>query len=137
MDLVSHYRNRYALLALPLYGGIGSAEYATAVQPAPIKTRKAIISTNIAEQENLLEGIVYVVDAGFVKINVYNSNSNINQLISVPISSLSAERRSHVCGFSRPGKCFHLYTEKDLLMSGNLNLPEVQRFVYGIFNFFD
>ncbi len=81
----------------------------------------------MAEQENFLEGIVYVIDAGFVKINVYNSNLNMSQLITVPISSLSAERRSQVSGLSRPGKCFHLYTEKDLLMSNNMNLPEIQR----------
>jgi ATP-dependent RNA helicase DDX35 len=37
-------------------------------EPTPNDTRKVIVSTNIAEASVTLEGIVYVIDCGFVKV---------------------------------------------------------------------
>jgi HrpA-like RNA helicase len=116
-----------ALLVLPLYGGIGSPEYSNAIQPAPVKTRKVIVSTNMAEQEGLIDGIVFVVDAGFVKINVFNPLTATEHLIRVPISKKNSEARSRICGFTRPGKCYHLYTAQDLESLENLAIPAIQR----------
>lgn len=121
-----------ALLALPLYGGIGSPEYASVIQAAPVKTRKVIVSTNVAEQEGLLDGIVFVVDAGFVKINVFNPLSAMDHLVRVPISKKFSEARSRICGMRRPGKCFHLYTAQELETFENLAIPAIQRQVFTI-----
>lgn len=57
-----------ALMPLPLYAGLTVEEQLRIFQPTPRYTRKVIVSTNIAEASVTLEGIVYVIDCGFVKV---------------------------------------------------------------------
>ena len=47
-----------------------------------------VIATNIAETSLTISGIYYVVDPGFVKQNVYNSKTGMDQLIVTPISQV-------------------------------------------------
>ena len=47
-----------------------------------------VIATNIAETSLTIDGIYYVVDPGFVKQNVYNSKTGMDQLIVTPISQV-------------------------------------------------
>lgn len=49
---------------------------------------QVIIATNIAETSLTIDGIYYVVDPGFVKQNVYNSKTGMDQLIVTPISQV-------------------------------------------------
>ncbi len=39
---------------------------------APPGVRKCIVSTNIAETSLTVDGIIYVIDTGYVKMKVYN-----------------------------------------------------------------
>ncbi|KAG1733870.1 P-loop containing nucleoside triphosphate hydrolase protein [Suillus paluster] len=74
--------------------------------------RKVVVSTNIAETSLTIDGIVYVVDPGFSKQNVYNPRIRVDILLVSPISKASAQQRASRAGRTRPGKCFRLYTEK-------------------------
>ena len=56
--------------------------------------RKVVIATNIAETSLTIDGIFYVVDPGFVKQNVYNSKTGIDQLVVTPISQAQAKQRT-------------------------------------------
>lgn len=56
-----------AILPLPLYAALPPNEQIRVFEPAPKYTRKVVISTNIAETSVTVDGIVYVVDAGYVK----------------------------------------------------------------------
>ena len=49
---------------------------------------QVVIATNIAETSLTINGIYYVVDPGFVKQNVYNSKTGMDQLIVTPISQV-------------------------------------------------
>ena len=49
---------------------------------------QVVIATNIAETSLTIDGIYYVVDPGFVKQNVYNSKTGMDQLIVTPISQV-------------------------------------------------
>ena len=40
-------------------------------EPAPRATRKVVVATNIAEASITIDGIVFVVDAGFVKVGCH------------------------------------------------------------------
>jgi ATP-dependent RNA helicase DDX35 len=57
-----------AIRPLPLHAGLSTDQQLTVFEPAPPKTRKVIVSTNIAEASVTIEGIKYVVDSGLVKV---------------------------------------------------------------------
>jgi ATP-dependent RNA helicase DHX8/PRP22 len=97
-------------------------------EPAPPGARKVVIGTNIAETSITIDGIFYVVDPGFVKQNVYNPKTGMDQLMVVPSSQAAAKQRAGRAGRTGPGKCYRLYTE-DAYKSEMLpnTVPEIQR----------
>ena len=96
-------------------------------EPAANNTRKVILSTNIAEASVTIDGIVYVIDTGFVKLRAYNPSSGIETLTPVPISKASAIQRAGRAGRTKPGKCFRLYTEASYHALAQTTVPEIQR----------
>lgn len=98
------------LQVLPMYGTLPNVDQLKVFFSAPRGTRKAIIATNIAETSVTIPGIVYVIDCGFVKMKWFDSNSNTDSLIVVPISKAQAEQRAGRAGRMRKGKVFRLYT---------------------------
>lgn len=115
------------LLPLPMYAGLTVEQQLYAFEPAPENTRKVILSTNIAEASVTIEGIVYVVDTGFVKLRTYNPLTGIETLTATPISKASAAQRAGRAGRTRPGKCFRLYTEEAFDLLPEVTVPELQR----------
>ena len=57
-----------------------------------------------------IDGIAFVIDAGFCKQNSYNARTGMESLVVVPISKASANQRAGRAGRVGPGKCFRLYT---------------------------
>ncbi|KAG9047075.1 DEAH-box ATP-dependent RNA helicase prp43 [Tulasnella sp. UAMH 9824] len=123
------------LTCVPLYASLPPREQQKIFQPAPgPKTpdgppgRKCVVSTNIAETSLTIDGIVYVVDPGFVKSKVYNPRIRVESLLVAPISKASALQRAGRAGRTRPGKCFRLYTEKDFMKElEEQTYPEILR----------
>ncbi|MED6168575.1 hypothetical protein PIB30_012844 [Stylosanthes scabra] len=104
---------------VPLYSTLPPAMQQKIFEPPPppLKAggppgRKIIVSTNIAETSLTIDGIVYVIDPGFSKQQVYNPRVRVESLLVSPISKASAHQRSGRAGRTQPGKCFRLYTEK-------------------------
>ncbi|KAI8064827.1 uncharacterized protein B0P05DRAFT_229953 [Gilbertella persicaria] len=60
-------KNSLSVMPLPLYAGLTVEEQLQVFEPTPKYTRKVIVSTNIAEASVTLDGVVYVIDTGFVK----------------------------------------------------------------------
>jgi pre-mRNA-splicing factor ATP-dependent RNA helicase DHX38/PRP16 len=56
------------LLILPIYSQLPSDLQAKIFERAPEGTRKAIVSTNIAETSLTVDGILYVIDTGYSKL---------------------------------------------------------------------
>jgi ATP-dependent RNA helicase DDX35 len=115
------------LQALPLYAGLPTDQQMYIFQPAAENTRKVIVSTNIAEASVTIDGVVYVIDCGFVKLRTYDSNLGIERLNVVPVSRASATQRAGRAGRTRPGKCFRLYTESAFDNLPETTFPEIQR----------
>ncbi|OSX62873.1 hypothetical protein POSPLADRAFT_1180963 [Postia placenta MAD-698-R-SB12] len=110
------------LVCIPLYSSLPPQQQQRIFDPAPSPRtpdgppgRKVVVSTNIAETSLTIDGIVYVVDPGFSKQNVYNPRIRVESLLVSPISKASAQQRAGRAGRTRPGKCFRLYTEKDFM----------------------
>ena len=116
-----------SLLPLPLYAGLSTEQQMYVFEEAPINHRKVIFSTNIAEASVTINGIVYVIDTGFVKLRAYNPRSGIETLTATPVSKAAAAQRAGRSGRTKPGKCFRLYTEEAYQGLPDANVPEIQR----------
>lgn len=116
------------LIICPIYANLPTDLQAKIFEQTPPKARKVVLATNIAETSLTIDGIVYVIDPGFVKENNYKARSGMESLEVVPISKASANQRAGRAGRVGPGKCFRLYTkwnfQNDLSDSST---PEIQR----------
>lgn len=116
------------LLILPVYSALPSEIQSKIFEPTPEGSRKVIFATNIAETSITIDGIYYVVDPGFAKINTYNPKTGMEQLIICPISQAQANQRKGRAGRTGPGKCYRLYTESAFYNEMLPNsVPEIQR----------
>ena len=116
------------LLILPIYSTLPADLQAKIFDSAPEGSRKVIVSTNIAETSLTVDGILYVIDTGYVKMKVYNPKMGMDALQVVPVSQAGAGQRSGRAGRTGPGTCYRLYTEsafrQELLP---MTVPEIQR----------
>ncbi|TLD39738.1 ATP dependent RNA helicase [Venturia nashicola] len=116
-----------SIQALPMYAGLPNDQQMYVFEPASENTRKVIASTNIAEASITIEGIVYVIDCGYVKLRAYNPITGIEMLTATPISKASATQRAGRAGRTKPGKCYRLYTETAFQSLEDATVPEIQR----------
>ncbi|KAL3422523.1 helicase associated domain-containing protein [Phlyctema vagabunda] len=116
-----------ALMPLPLYAGLSTEQQMYIFEPAPENTRKVIFATNIAEASITIDGIIYVIDSGFVKLRAYNPMTGIETLTATSVSKASATQRAGRAGRTKPGKCFRLYTEASFGSLAEATVPEIQR----------
>lgn len=116
------------LIVLPVYSALPSEMQSRIFEPAPPGSRKVVIATNIAETSITIDGIYYVVDPGFVKINAYDPKLGMDSLVISPISQAQANQRAGRAGRTGPGKCYRLYTEQAYQTEMLPNtIPEIQR----------
>lgn len=116
---------RLDCMILPLYGALALSDQEKVFTPAQPGTRKIIFSTNIAETSITVEGVVYVVDCGYQKQNLYNPEARVEYLMPAVISKASAEQRRGRAGRTQPGKCFRLMTEEDYKAFPAQSYPEM------------
>ena len=116
-----------SLIVYPLYGGLPHREQLRALDPPPVRTRKAILSTNIAETSLTIDGIQFVVDSGFTKVNVFSEKLNMDQLTVTPVSRASADQRAGRSGRTQLGVCFRLYPEAEYEKLRKHDAPDIQR----------
>ncbi|QSL64806.1 hypothetical protein MERGE_002108 [Pneumocystis wakefieldiae] len=98
------------MIIAPIYANLPSELQSKIFDPTPEGARKVVLATNIAETSITIDGIVYVIDPGFVKENIYNPRTGMESLVVTPCSRASANQRSGRAGRVGPGKCFRLYT---------------------------
>ncbi|KAJ7730673.1 P-loop containing nucleoside triphosphate hydrolase protein [Mycena maculata] len=97
-------------------------------EPTPEGARKVILATNIAETSITIDGVVFVIDPGFVKQNSYNPRTGMSSLVIVPCSRASADQRAGRAGRVGPGKAFRLYTKWAFANELEATtVPEIQR----------
>lgn len=116
------------MIICPIYANLPTDLQAKIFEPTPPNARKVVLATNIAETSLTIDGIVYVIDPGFVKENQFNARTGMESLVVVPCSRASAGQRAGRAGRVGPGKCFRLYTSqayKNELESNTT--PEIQR----------
>jgi pre-mRNA-splicing factor ATP-dependent RNA helicase DHX16 len=116
------------MIICPIYANLPSELQTKIFEPTPPGARKVVLATNIAETSLTIDGIVYVIDPGFVKENVYNPRTGMESLVVTPCSRASAGQRAGRAGRVGPGKCFRLYTKWAYYNELEENTtPEIQR----------
>ncbi|XP_020683383.1 probable pre-mRNA-splicing factor ATP-dependent RNA helicase DEAH4 [Dendrobium catenatum] len=115
-------------LVLPLHGSLPPEMQVRVFSPAPQNCRRIIVATNIAETSLTVDGIVYVIDTGYVKQRQYNPSTGMYSLDVVQISRVQADQRAGRAGRTCPGKCYRLYPSsvyyEEFL---DATVPEIQR----------
>ena len=110
-----------------LYGGLAHRRQALAFAPPPRGMRKVVVATNIAETSITLPGIVYVIDAMFVRLPHTSPRTGHDTLVVQPVSKASANQRRGRAGRMRPGVCLRLCTEQAFRALQRATTPELQR----------
>ncbi|KAJ3499894.1 hypothetical protein NLJ89_g10030 [Agrocybe chaxingu] len=116
------------LAVLPIYSQMPADLQAKIFDATSDGRRKVIVATNIAETSLTVDGILYVVDAGYSKLKVYNPKVGMDALQITPISQANANQRSGRAGRTGSGFCYRLYTEmayRNELFENTI--PEIQR----------
>ncbi|KAI1107888.1 P-loop containing nucleoside triphosphate hydrolase protein [Jackrogersella minutella] len=116
------------LSILPIYSQMPADLQAKIFDRAAPGVRKCIVATNIAETSLTVDGIMYVVDAGYSKLKVYNPRMGMDTLQITPISQANGGQRAGRAGRTGPGKAYRLYTEKAYKNELYIQtIPEIQR----------
>ncbi|KAF9073957.1 P-loop containing nucleoside triphosphate hydrolase protein [Rhodocollybia butyracea] len=116
------------LSILPIYSQMPADLQAKIFDATSDGRRKVIVATNIAETSLTVDGILYVVDAGYSKLKVYNPKVGMDALQITPISQANAGQRTGRAGRTGSGFCYRLYTEmayRNELFENTI--PEIQR----------
>lgn len=116
-----------ALVVVALYAAMPPEVQMRAFERAPEGSRKVILSTNIAETSLTIDGVRYVIDAGFVKLRRYNPSKCSDSLQVTPVSRAQARQRAGRAGRQGPGKAFHLFPESEFFKLAPAAVPEIAR----------
>lgn len=112
-------------VVLPLHGDLPIADQARAVEHG--RTRKVILSTNVAESSVTIEGVTAVVDSGLARVAGHSPWSGLPTLSTAKISRASAKQRAGRAARVRPGKVIRLYTAGDFTSRPEQDKPEILR----------
>ncbi|KAF2751801.1 P-loop containing nucleoside triphosphate hydrolase protein [Sporormia fimetaria CBS 119925] len=115
------------LLALPLFAALPQHAQQLIFEPTPARTRKVILSTNIAETSVTVPGVRYVIDCGKSKIKQFRNNLGLESLLVKPISKSAAIQRKGRAGREAAGQCYRLYTEEAYNGLDERTTPEILR----------
>ena len=118
-------RLREEAAILPLFSRLTRSEQERVFQP--LRLRKIVIATNVAETSLTIPGIRYVIDTGLARISQYNPRSRTAGLPVRAISRSSADQRRGRCGRVENGICIRLFTEEDYLGRPLYTPPEILR----------
>ena len=132
-ELLAQYASQTGQIdVIPLYGELPYSSQQRIFDPPPRTTigkigRKCIIATNIAETSITIDGVVFVIDSGRVKLSSVSKSSHMKSLLPELISQSSATQRAGRAGRTSPGKCYRLYDEAVFDSMSKDTLPEMLR----------
>ncbi|XP_050521951.1 ATP-dependent RNA helicase A-like [Daktulosphaira vitifoliae] len=114
-------------LFLPLHSILPTSEQEKVFQTVRRGVRKVILATNIAETSITIEDVVYVIDHGKARINVFTAHDNTSNFVTVWVSKANKKQRMGRAGRIKPGYCFHLCSKARYEKLDDYIVPEIVR----------
>ncbi|MFZ3069028.1 MAG: ATP-dependent RNA helicase [Microgenomates group bacterium] len=93
----------------------------------PTDKRKIIVATNIAETSVTIDGIIHIIDSGYIKQTRFDPKTGIEQLVLTEHAISGLDQRKGRAGRTAPGYCYRLFTESSLKRRPLYQTPEIQR----------
>ena len=90
-------------------------------------TRKIVFATNVAESSLTVKGAVFVIDCGLALEDLYDPLRNSRALLEKFISQSAVKQRRGRVGRTKPGVCYHLYSEKEFEKFPKFPIPSIQK----------
>lgn len=90
-------------------------------------TRKIVFSTNVAESSLTVKGAVFVIDCGLALEDFYEPLKNTGALLEKFVSKSAIKQRRGRVGRTKPGECYHLYSEKEMEGFTDYPIPSIQK----------
>ena len=108
-----------------LHGSMPLAEQDAALAPAPMGTRKVVLSTSVAETSLTVAGVRVVVDCGLSRVPRYDPSAGLTRLHTVRVSRASADQRRGRAGRTAPGVSYRLWDQHEDHMLLPSTRPEI------------
>ncbi len=124
-ETCAEFAERQGLEVHALHGDLSPAEQDRAVRSS--RTRKLILSTNVAETSVTIEGVAAVIDSGLARVASHSPWTGLPALKVAKISRASATQRAGRAGRTRAGVCVRLYTKHDFDGRPEHDAPEIAR----------
>jgi ATP-dependent helicase HrpB len=98
---------------LPLHGQLPNKEQQHAIRPSSQSNhRKIILATDIAKTSLTIDGVTVVIDSCMERQARFNSQTAMDELITVQASQASMIQRAGRAGRTQAGQCYRLLSEE-------------------------
>eukprot|EP00096_Caligus_rogercresseyi_P000451 TRINITY_DN10911_c0_g1_i1.p1 TRINITY_DN10911_c0_g1~~TRINITY_DN10911_c0_g1_i1.p1 ORF type:complete len:611 (+),score=96.49 TRINITY_DN10911_c0_g1_i1:100-1833(+) len=121
------YSRAQGLVVHPLHSLMPTVNQREIFERPPRNLRKVILATNIAETSITIDDVVYVIDAGKIKLLDFEKESNVDTLKPRWISIANARQRKGRAGRVQAGVCYRLYTSYRASTFESYVKPEILR----------
>lgn len=111
---------------IPVHGEMEPGEQDKIFARFPGK-KKVSVATNIAETSITPDGVVCVIDTGWIKQTDFDPQTGIGSLNTVKHSKAGCSQRTGRAGRTQPGVCYRLYSEDDFNRRPEFTKPEILR----------
>ena len=110
---------------LPLHGQLPPDEQDRALRSG--ERRRVILSTNVAETSLTIPGVRTVIDSGLARVNRFNPDTGLDELVLEGISKASADQRAGRAGRTAPGRCWRMWSPSADNRRAAATDPEIAR----------
>ncbi|XP_050424039.1 dosage compensation regulator-like isoform X2 [Adelges cooleyi] len=119
-----YFENCEEFRILSLHANLRTSEQRKVFEPVGPGVRKVILATNIAETSITIEDVVFVIDYGKRRLNLFTAHNNTSEYATFWESKANRKQRMGRAGRVRPGYCFLLCTkERYYRMDDHLEPP--------------
>ena len=112
---------------LPLHSALPSSEQKRVFRVASKRTRKIVVSTNIAETSITIPDCVAVIDSARCKTMYFDNSLKSTRLIEDWCSYAETKQRRGRAGRIKQGTCYHLYSRETEQSMSLQPIPEILR----------